>query len=1586
MIEIENKKEERSKFQDFKHKFKDSLFQLYYELNDQVDINLGFTFVIMTYSFLNLFSFALSSQINVINQNSSSASTIVIINVLNSSYYMKQSANMINLSVLVIFFLIVLVILLYMYLLYDSIISGQMISKNRNNVLKIIVYYTSTVIFWMLFMPLIDINLQIFSYPSTQTDYYFANNIITSILSVVNIFFILIITLFHAYLGNKSFYSSVKVDGFSRADCDFEVIYIFVRLMLVLGFFLTLLFKINYIYFIILNCIISLVLLRFNFSILLYYNDLISKLFNYLLFIYIWVIICVIIITITNYKDPIWMLICGVIFILPIANSIYHYTLNNIINEIEFTKLIHMPFKADIYLKNLNTLIKNESNPVILSGITDCHTKECPLDDCIIKKKELFYIPSLNEFIFKEDNNKKNKNYSLVFLLSVYKYYLKTIKHLVIMNSYLNFQFEEIGNLTDLVYNLYTMDRKNITLQQEFSFYRILFMAFYRIEEEFMYTITENDNSSCSLDVRKVLDYYTLVNSLKLMMVKCGNANYTFWNSFIFNSDNTPVYDNGINIFEMNHLLDILYSRIRSIYTHDKEITSKYSEYIRLIRGDERLAQKIFNMVDRVDNLDEIKSLEKITSLKEFFFSNNSIISIVSFSKDRSVIEKITESVFQIYGYTTQQILGKEVETLLSPFFRKRHANYVRFHFETGIKRTVGKERFFYGYTKNHLIFPIKLLVMVLPNLEKKMLYMSIQQKLPQEYGVILVTPNGKIDSISEKLSAFLGISGEAFTENELYIYYIIASYFYEEGENGKHLIKNVDLKNFRMSICESKKMVFCTEKSFIEDIKKTSKQFELETRSGISNNTNSSLLHKKFLSIIQKKDSKWPKLDTEITEENYNNGIDKEENTLFIIKVYNNDEISSSIEDKSDEKINRKLQILPNDIFKSADDRKVVKKISEFEIKNKISNVKKIFQQQKILNDTVNKTIDNEREGGSSLSSSIVTSSFYTNYSNFRKKLQKCLNEEQKSNLSNYTGWILLIILLISSIVIYIIQVSNLNSIYELFYTFSKPMTIFDDINCIDKNMNSLILRSIYSSDFNLTSSRSKMYKCIENVINGTNQIIQISNSQIIKMIKMQVINTNVNIMTIQNNTDGSIPMIYFLSNLIRKIILLDTENFPLTLDLLEIKLNFRNLVYNLFTNFSNSILSISNNLLSQNMLLNSLYLGLRLFAIFLCFIVIVPIIIIKKRDQLKILETFFHIKTEDAEIQRENCKDYLSKTSNIRIEENENEEKGENPKEVAENQMLIDKKKKSKSKGKKGDEETKKSLTKKTKSFSSNGYAVKVFMLIMALILVISIVPIINFFYESQMMNASSQFINYKLNVDNYTFSIERLFIETQNIFIYALSNKSISSSDLKLLSNSININQNMSNSFSAFSLNSNQLIYYSDLNQMLVGDICTIYSNYNYSNTKCIEIEATRAQKGLNALLNEETFYITQFDQEIINNNGATINYVATTMNDTRWAISSSIFDVFIVDGFNIILMILLKSYNDLVSIHSNRLTILFTSFIVIIVINQFVVWLKIEKKIHSMETDTYKLFSIIPLRFISDYNNLSDYLKKITQDED
>jgi len=944
MIEIENKKEEPSKFLEIKEKIKETFFRLYYELNNEGYINIGFSFILMTFSFFNIFSYCLSDQIGVISEQKASYTTIIISDVFNIAYFLKHSLETIRLSVIVIFFCLALVILTKAYLVYEILTSEHLISKSQNNLIKLFIHFTLTLIFWVFFMPMLDINLQIFVYDGSDSEFSLSNNISTVILSILNIFFIFVLGIMYALIGNKSLISSVQVDGLSRADCDFEMIYLMIRALLVLCFFLTLKFKIHFIYYIILNAVISLFFIRFNYSTFLYYNQIICKLFNYLLYVYFWDIVCVIIITASPYKDPTYILLCGKILILPISNGILQFNLKKIVNETEYTKLIHTPYKADIYLKHINLLITNQSDPlnrVILSGITDSHYRECPNEDCIIKRKDIFFVPSINEFMMKEDFDRKSKCFNLVFLLSIYKYYLKNSKHLVLMNSYLNYQFEEIGNLTDLFYHLYTVDRKDITIQQDFSFYRILYMAYDRIEEEFTYSINDNDNTKFSLDLKTVVEYYTLVNELKLILVQCGNSNYSFWNSFIFNSDNTPVYDNGLKIFQMNQKLDILYSKIKSIYTRDKDITSKYSEYIRLIRGDERLAQKYFNMVDRVDKLDDIKSLEKINSMKEFFFGQDSVIVIASFSRERSVIEKITESVSNVFGYTSQQILGKEVETLLSPYFRQRHSTYVNFHFETGIKRVIGKERNFYGYSKNHLIFPIKILVMILPNLDNKMLYMASIQKLPQPYGVLLVNPKGKIDSISEKLSTFLGIPGDAFIENELYIYYIIASYFYEIGENGKHITNNIDLKNFHMKVCENRKMIFCTEKTFIDDIKKTSRLYDFESRTGLSKNTNSNMLHKKFLDIIQNemKDIKWPRLDTEIVEETYNNGFNPEEDTLFIVKVYNEDDLPASTV-KQEEAISRK-GTSGLSLIRICEDTKIVKNLNDYDEKHKFSNVK---------------------------------------------------------------------------------------------------------------------------------------------------------------------------------------------------------------------------------------------------------------------------------------------------------------------------------------------------------------------------------------------------------------------------------------------------------------------------------------------------------------------------------------------------------------------------------------------------------------------------------------------------------------------
>src|SRR4051812_43742147 len=116
-------------------------------------------------------------------------------------------------------------------------------------------------------------------------------------------------------------------------------------------------------------------------------------------------------------------------------------------------------------------------------------------------------------------------------------------------------------------------------------------MAYKKIYSEFSYSQTTNDTDTRkhSFDVKRVIEYYTLVNLFKTMLIESANASFVFWNSFIFSSEQSNVYKSGITIFNKNMALEFLYNKIRGIYNRDEEISMKYSEYIRLVRGDDRL-------------------------------------------------------------------------------------------------------------------------------------------------------------------------------------------------------------------------------------------------------------------------------------------------------------------------------------------------------------------------------------------------------------------------------------------------------------------------------------------------------------------------------------------------------------------------------------------------------------------------------------------------------------------------------------------------------------------------------------------------------------------------------------------------------------------------------------------------------------------------------------------------------------------------------------------------------------------------------------------------------------------------------------
>ena len=225
-------------------------------------------------------------------------------------------------------------------------------------------------------------------------------------------------------------------------------------------------------------------------------------------------------------------------------------------------------------------------------------------------------------------------------------------------------------------------------LQQQFSFYRISKLMDKNIEENSYINFNKKSSSIKNninyLNFDSVLEYYRKVTELKTMLINSADQNCNFWNSFIFSTENNTVYKDGLLLFKTNTSLDNLFKNLLEVYENDNELIYRYSVYIKLIRGDERLSLKYLNKSTfKKFNLVDDSSILKLYENKNFSFSTDSAVLVVSFTKERSFIEKVSDSIYPILGFTPHQLLGKEIESVMSPFFRKRHSNFVNFHFET---------------------------------------------------------------------------------------------------------------------------------------------------------------------------------------------------------------------------------------------------------------------------------------------------------------------------------------------------------------------------------------------------------------------------------------------------------------------------------------------------------------------------------------------------------------------------------------------------------------------------------------------------------------------------------------------------------------------------------------------------------------------------------------------------------------------------------------------------------------------------------------------------------------------------------------
>lgn len=1637
-----------------------SFFTTYNACLVNVTINSLTAHIVILLSFFNIIFYLFDEHTKIYISANNANYIKMIPRILNIGYYFKVSSvrlkvfSYIFISIHSLLF-ILLVSLLFFY---------KRIVTRKYSFVYSGFYYYSVFLYWIIFIPVLDISLHIFGNEKGTA---------ILIISGINIFLVFLLTISHSFFGNRSLYSLSKIDAFSRADCNFELFYLISRTLLIILYFFTVHFDINNWTVIAGNIVFAIAMIIFNFNKFLFYHRPITKIFFMCILLHLYCGIIGIIVKVTPYKEPFWFILLGAIVLYYTANGIVDKYLLTLIRECEFPYLLNKPYIVDQYMKTLSAFLRSKSpNDVLMvSGISDYLDKECNYSAVMggnsnnslnqsgignnsnpnilsepqsfyspLVMNGVFYIPSKRDFMTKENFQKKEKYYNLCFILSLYWFYLKNVKHATVFLSYLNFQFEDIGNYLEILFHLLSVEHsiKSLSLQEEFSLYRMKLQTQERCKVFYNYSF--NDLEKRKLKIKDVIEYYSLVTLLKRKMIESANASFSFWNNFVFNSDNANIYQNGIEIFEYGYQLENLFSKIRKIYPRDDFLNLKFSEYIRYVKGDEKLAMKYQNNNEHnllMEHFDEIREIEKLNNLKEFFFSPDTVIFIVNFTKERTLVEKCTEAIYPVFGLTAHQMIGKELENFMSPFFKERHQSFVNFHFLTGIKRVIGDMRQIYAYNSKHFCFLIKLMVMMLPSMsENKILYMGVIQRISVDYGIILVLPNGKIDSFSEKISKVLGLSNEDIIENDIYIYHIVMGMLITSKKGKEKVIDNV--RKFKMTPCELTKMKFCTDPSITINYSKAIHQYESNSRNlllnnnresnSIANNT-TSLKDIVNMYVNSLESSQWPMFETEIIEEKYHCSSNVEQNTIYCIRVFvdddNDEEYSENISqtknveptmggvnitthgNNEDDNGSKSVKPIPEDNYddsskllagslgaSSHGGEQIVIKNLNIPISPSKNRIREVLMEAKNNQETnnpnnpnkLNEILKFKRLDGLSSIASNMSSSLYVNYSNFRKKLNEHLTETPRSLFAQIIGIIVFLIELVSSILIFYFEYQTLQSTKEVFETISSKFTRYDDLNCIEKLFNEdYITTEIFKKE--MTAEKSKMFEeCVDNLLRDQNYLSQITQNDMINNIKFKYYDLTFNYSYLGEAQE--IPSFQFLMIMVDYMIKLSSQegsenssNFDF------VRSNIDNFVDSLFDDTKRINNQVFNDKIRKSENLNYIFLSLRLCVIFISFIIILPILIIKKTEQIQILDNFFQIKPEDAEMQKESCKKFIESTTNFKLDSEDKDEiqNGTSKKKTDENttnNVAFSSTAKEKAKT----EHKNKKAKQKASPFTARFFIIMTIIIILIIILLISIIPIINFKIQLNVYSKSKKFIQYKTSIDDYAFSMENTIIYIQSILLTIMNKQQIPNTILVQYNQSYNQLFENEIKFSDFTSLAYDLSKYDTLYDFLQRDMCTVFTNMKYNVSNCDSIQNSNAQKGIKPIYSQITSILTDLSQTIISKGNQMTEGEATSMyNSSNFQYLSMIIDKFVIEGFNLVLELLHLSYKDDIISQNKILIVMLCLFIVILMINQVVIWNNISAKIHSMETDTYKLFSILPIGFITEYPSLLEFLNKITKED-
>ena len=193
-----------------------------------------------------------------------------------------------------------------------------------------------------------------------------------------------------------------------------------------------------------------------------------------------------------------------------------------------------------------------------------------------------------------------------------------------------------------------------------------------------------------------------------------------------------------------------------------------YAAYSRVIRNSEKVGHETLRSYEKIISKAKNDSVTDRITQNNLNDKSNIIVAINMNSDRLGSVVSATPNVVNYFGWRHNDLIGKNITTIMPGFLKDRHDGYLKAHLNDGKVGLLFDNRLSYGENKLGYLIPVYLYVTPHPNVHKLFHYVGILKPVEHPEGVILINENEDILGVTENLNRELGLNSQLCSKTKI--------------------------------------------------------------------------------------------------------------------------------------------------------------------------------------------------------------------------------------------------------------------------------------------------------------------------------------------------------------------------------------------------------------------------------------------------------------------------------------------------------------------------------------------------------------------------------------------------------------------------------------------------------------------------------------------------------------------------------------------------------------------------------------------------------------------------------------------------